>query len=204
MWTPATRGRMAEIEKKTKRYPTDLTDEEWARIEPFLPGAAQERAAGPRTGCAMPSRSSATPITTRSSNACRAAARPPIRRNTRRSAFGDYAPWFAGKHMANEPALPDAIIAPGEVPLRSTEINRLTRGGSATNWASAMYWKAGVRRSNDQVPVSAQLIDAEPLTRPAGGTESSQTPAGGKRIRTPGPALAKACAGCCRREMLDR
>jgi putative transposase len=34
MWTPATRGRMAEIEKKTKRYPTDLTDEEWARIEP--------------------------------------------------------------------------------------------------------------------------------------------------------------------------
>jgi putative transposase len=38
MWTPANRGRMAEIAKKTKRYPTDLTDEEWARIEPFLPG----------------------------------------------------------------------------------------------------------------------------------------------------------------------
>jgi hypothetical protein len=36
---------MAEIEKKTKRYPTDLTDERWARIEP--PGAGQERAAGP-------------------------------------------------------------------------------------------------------------------------------------------------------------
>ena len=32
---------MVEIEKKTKRYPTDLTDEEWARIEPFLPGAAK-------------------------------------------------------------------------------------------------------------------------------------------------------------------
>jgi transposase len=32
---------MAEIEKQTKRYPTDLTDEEWARIEPFLPGAAK-------------------------------------------------------------------------------------------------------------------------------------------------------------------
>ena len=32
---------MAEIEKKTKRYPTDLTGEEWARIEPFLPGAAR-------------------------------------------------------------------------------------------------------------------------------------------------------------------
>lgn len=41
MWAPATRGRMAEIEKKTKRYPTELTDEEWARIEPFLPGAAK-------------------------------------------------------------------------------------------------------------------------------------------------------------------
>lgn len=34
---------------------------------------------------------------------------PPIR-------FGDYALWFAGQsyqHMANEPALPDAIIGPG-------------------------------------------------------------------------------------------
>ncbi len=29
---------MAEIERKTKRYPTDLTDEEWLRVEPFLPG----------------------------------------------------------------------------------------------------------------------------------------------------------------------
>src|SRR6266571_3480090 len=37
MWTPATRGRMAAIERKTKRYPTDLTDEEWARVEPLLP-----------------------------------------------------------------------------------------------------------------------------------------------------------------------
>ena len=38
---------MAEIERKTKRYPTDLTDEEWARIEPFLPGAAKSgRAVG--------------------------------------------------------------------------------------------------------------------------------------------------------------
>src|ERR1700757_1433296 len=41
MWSPTTRGRMAEIEKKTKRYPTDLTDEEWLRIEPFLPGPAK-------------------------------------------------------------------------------------------------------------------------------------------------------------------
>jgi len=28
---------MAEIERKTKGYPTDLTDEEWSRIEPLLP-----------------------------------------------------------------------------------------------------------------------------------------------------------------------
>ena len=33
---------MAEIEKKTKRYPTDLTDEEWAQVQPFLPGAAKQ------------------------------------------------------------------------------------------------------------------------------------------------------------------
>ena len=32
---------MAKIEKKTKRYPTDLTDEEWARIEPLLPQPAK-------------------------------------------------------------------------------------------------------------------------------------------------------------------
>ena len=28
---------MAAIEKKTKRYPSDLTDEEWLAIEPMLP-----------------------------------------------------------------------------------------------------------------------------------------------------------------------
>jgi transposase len=32
---------MAEIERKTKRYPTDLTEEEWSRIEPLLPRSAQ-------------------------------------------------------------------------------------------------------------------------------------------------------------------
>ena len=32
---------MAKIEKKTKRYPSDLTNEEWARIEPFLPRASK-------------------------------------------------------------------------------------------------------------------------------------------------------------------
>ena len=31
MWNTATRGRMVAIEKKTKRYPSDLTDEEWGR-----------------------------------------------------------------------------------------------------------------------------------------------------------------------------
>ena len=30
---------MAKIEKKTKRYPSDLTDEEWSAVEPFLPKA---------------------------------------------------------------------------------------------------------------------------------------------------------------------
>jgi len=28
---------MADIEKKTKRYPSDLTDEEWDRVAPLLP-----------------------------------------------------------------------------------------------------------------------------------------------------------------------
>ena len=28
---------MAELSRKTRRYPSDLTDEEWARIEPLLP-----------------------------------------------------------------------------------------------------------------------------------------------------------------------
>ena len=28
---------MAEIARKTKRYPSDLTDEEWERIRPLLP-----------------------------------------------------------------------------------------------------------------------------------------------------------------------
>jgi putative transposase len=30
---------MAKIAKKTKRYPSDLTDEEWSAVEPFLPKA---------------------------------------------------------------------------------------------------------------------------------------------------------------------
>ena len=37
MWTKASRGRTVELEKRTKRYPTDLTDEGWEIIDPFLP-----------------------------------------------------------------------------------------------------------------------------------------------------------------------
>ena len=32
---------MAAIERKTKRYPTDLTDAEWARVAPLLPKPAK-------------------------------------------------------------------------------------------------------------------------------------------------------------------
>jgi hypothetical protein len=35
---------MAAIERKTKRYLTDLTDEEWARIEALLPRPARNGA----------------------------------------------------------------------------------------------------------------------------------------------------------------
>ncbi|MEO9789315.1 MAG: IS5/IS1182 family transposase, partial [Aurantimonas coralicida] len=34
MWTRQTRARMASIERKTKRYPTDLTDAEWTTLAP--------------------------------------------------------------------------------------------------------------------------------------------------------------------------
>lgn len=40
MWTEATRSRVARIEKKTKRYSTDLTDEEWCLIKPLMPQKA--------------------------------------------------------------------------------------------------------------------------------------------------------------------
>ncbi len=40
MWTEDSRSRQAKIAKKTKRYPSDLTDEEWSGIEPFLPKTA--------------------------------------------------------------------------------------------------------------------------------------------------------------------
>lgn len=41
---------MADIARKTKRYPTDLTDEEWSRIEPLLPRAPKR---GRRRGVAL-------------------------------------------------------------------------------------------------------------------------------------------------------
>ncbi|MFN3592799.1 MAG: IS5/IS1182 family transposase, partial [Thermaurantiacus sp.] len=37
MWTQRSRGRMAEIVRKTRRYPSDLTDEAWERIAPLMP-----------------------------------------------------------------------------------------------------------------------------------------------------------------------
>lgn len=37
MWTEESRGRDAAIARKTKRYPCDLTDEEWDRIAPLMP-----------------------------------------------------------------------------------------------------------------------------------------------------------------------
>lgn len=40
---------MAEHEKRAKRYPTDLTDAEWAIIRPFLP-TAPKRGRKPSTG----------------------------------------------------------------------------------------------------------------------------------------------------------
>jgi putative transposase len=45
MWTAQTRGRVAALEKKTRRFPTNLTDEEWCQIEPFLvrPGKTGRR-----------------------------------------------------------------------------------------------------------------------------------------------------------------
>jgi hypothetical protein len=39
---------MAEFEKRAKRHPTDLTDEEWRFIQPFLPPVS-ERGHKPKT-----------------------------------------------------------------------------------------------------------------------------------------------------------
>jgi transposase len=37
MWTEQSRGRMAKIAKKTKRHPSDLTDDEWEQFAPLMP-----------------------------------------------------------------------------------------------------------------------------------------------------------------------
>jgi len=39
MWTDEARSRMANLERRAKRYPTVLTDDEWERIKPLLPKA---------------------------------------------------------------------------------------------------------------------------------------------------------------------
>lgn len=41
MWTKQSRSRMAKISRKTKRYPSDLTDEEWVLIEPLMPAVSR-------------------------------------------------------------------------------------------------------------------------------------------------------------------
>ena len=48
MWTRESRGRMAGFERRAKRYPTDLTDEEWQFIQPFLPPVSK-RGRKPKT-----------------------------------------------------------------------------------------------------------------------------------------------------------
>ncbi len=40
MWTAAHRYRLSVIEKRTRPYPTDLTDAEWSATVPLLPGPA--------------------------------------------------------------------------------------------------------------------------------------------------------------------
>ncbi|SEG27884.1 Putative transposase of IS4/5 family [Bosea lathyri] len=42
MWTTSSRGRMAAIEKKAKRYPRDLTDEGWSAVEAFSSAARSD------------------------------------------------------------------------------------------------------------------------------------------------------------------
>jgi hypothetical protein len=37
MWTPEKRSRMAEIARKTKRYPSDLTDADSDSFRPGIP-----------------------------------------------------------------------------------------------------------------------------------------------------------------------
>lgn len=41
MWTQEQRERQRKIERKAKRYPSDLTDVEWAAVQPLLPAPAR-------------------------------------------------------------------------------------------------------------------------------------------------------------------
>ena len=41
MWTQEQRARQQKIERKIQRYPSDLTDVEWAAIQPLLPAPAR-------------------------------------------------------------------------------------------------------------------------------------------------------------------
>jgi transposase len=43
MWNEKSRSRMAQIAKKTKGYPSDLTDEEWAQFAPLMPAPGRGR-----------------------------------------------------------------------------------------------------------------------------------------------------------------
>jgi hypothetical protein len=36
MWAEQSRDRMVQVAKKTKRYPSDLTDEEWEQIASLM------------------------------------------------------------------------------------------------------------------------------------------------------------------------
>ena len=43
MWTRESRAWMADIARKTRRYPSDLTDAEWERIAPLMPKPPRRR-----------------------------------------------------------------------------------------------------------------------------------------------------------------
>ncbi len=59
VWTRESRVRRAEIGRKTKRYPTDLTEEERQQIQPVLPSVLRQ-GRKPRPTCAKCSTRSAT------------------------------------------------------------------------------------------------------------------------------------------------
>jgi len=44
MWTEQSRGRMADIARKTTRSPSDLADGEWGVIAPLMPKPGQRLA----------------------------------------------------------------------------------------------------------------------------------------------------------------